>query len=505
MGTIFIYILKWALCLAMLYIPFALLLRKERFASFNRWLLVGIMALSLLLPMVIVAFPVEIELAGNAITATSFEESAAVQPENTQAHANVKEPKERNRLLTMENLTLVYLLGVLAATALSIADIARIRKRIRNGAVWTENRKGMKIYCHKNNIEPFSWFSNVVISQHDYDECGKEILLHEEGHIKHRHSWDMLMLGLVKSLQWFNPFIYLLANDMKEIHEFEADRYVLRNNGDATAYQILLLKKAVGDTRFNLANKFSQSNVRKRIMMMANDNTSHLAGIKAAALVPAAALFLYIFAEPEYIYRTKELEQSIQEISVPELSKPLQTAAPLADIPVAMADIPLSRYESTGSKLLAERVEPADIQPIAARRRTETVKAYAGKRYYEYIDISGTPIERLFREEAISRCTVRMEFIADLYGTARNISGKGCSISFTKYDTSNVDAIIDNASAAATEAVIAHIGTIEWPLSSVDGEERSTLYDAHFILHRGETVASKENEQYIMAGSTPIK
>ena len=55
MTTILIYILKWALGLAMLYIPFALLLRKETFATFNRWLLIGIIAASAILPAKIVA------------------------------------------------------------------------------------------------------------------------------------------------------------------------------------------------------------------------------------------------------------------------------------------------------------------------------------------------------------------------------------------------------------------------------------------------------------------
>ena len=73
MATILIYILKWALCLALLYIPFALLLRRETFATFNRWLLIGIIAMSAILPTITVTYPVEVEIvkfidaAGNTV------------------------------------------------------------------------------------------------------------------------------------------------------------------------------------------------------------------------------------------------------------------------------------------------------------------------------------------------------------------------------------------------------------------------------------------------------
>ena len=73
MATLFIYIIKWALCLALLYIPFALLLRKETFATLNRWLLIGIIVVSAILPTIVMTYQVEVEIikliddAGNTI------------------------------------------------------------------------------------------------------------------------------------------------------------------------------------------------------------------------------------------------------------------------------------------------------------------------------------------------------------------------------------------------------------------------------------------------------
>ena len=63
MTTLLIHILKWALCLAVLYIPFTLLLRKETFASLNRRMLLGIVAVSAMLPLFTVRFTIEKDIA----------------------------------------------------------------------------------------------------------------------------------------------------------------------------------------------------------------------------------------------------------------------------------------------------------------------------------------------------------------------------------------------------------------------------------------------------------
>lgn len=50
MGTLFVYIIKSALCLTLLYLPYTLLLRKEKLHSLNRTVLLGILVVSFLLP-----------------------------------------------------------------------------------------------------------------------------------------------------------------------------------------------------------------------------------------------------------------------------------------------------------------------------------------------------------------------------------------------------------------------------------------------------------------------
>ena len=52
MGYFLVYIFKSAVCLAMFYLFYRLLLSKETFHRFNRMALIGIMLLSCLLPLI---------------------------------------------------------------------------------------------------------------------------------------------------------------------------------------------------------------------------------------------------------------------------------------------------------------------------------------------------------------------------------------------------------------------------------------------------------------------
>ena len=83
----------------------------------------------------------------------------------------------------------------------------------------------------------------IVISQADLKENGHDILLHEQAHIRNHHSWDLLLVEVCSWLQWFNPAIWLLKQELQNIHEYEADEEVLRQGIDARQYQMLLIKK----------------------------------------------------------------------------------------------------------------------------------------------------------------------------------------------------------------------------------------------------------------------
>ena len=172
--------------------------------------------------------------------------------------------------------------------------------------LWHNDEQGVRIYCHSGDVAPFSWMRNIVINEKDYDEAGREIVLHEMGHIQGRHSWDVVLLTLVQMLQWWNPLCYVLGISLRDVHEYEADNFVLEQGVSAQGYQLLLIRKAVGSGGYPFANSFNHSLTKKRITMMKKSKSNPWMKSKALYVIPVAALALSAFATPKFVAPIEE-------------------------------------------------------------------------------------------------------------------------------------------------------------------------------------------------------
>ena len=496
MTSILTYILKWSLSLAVLYLPFALLLRKETFATLNRRLLLCIIIASALLPYITVSYPVEIELPAEVSVTAVVHETPATGSTQSETGKSIgsaiaaSHDTGAKKIITPRNIFILYSVGVIVSALLFTTSLIRAMRRVRRGAIWVDRQKRMTIYCHAGSTAPFSLFRNVVISQSDYDECGKEILLHEEGHIMRGHSYDMLLISIVKALQWFNPFIYLLANDIKEIHEYEADRYVLQHNGNTQAYQMLILKKAVGNSLIPLANSFSQSHVRKRIKMMTRKKSNSGKRCKWLYLLPVTVAYIGAFAQPEYIYITVP---KAAEAGTTQQQQPIESedtaVQPTICLPVAgKATI---AYEKTPPRRLPKEI--AKIEPPVI----EDEQLFTDN-YCEYIDLENSPVAEALRASGIRKCDIKVNFTTGKDGKPGNMSIASCNVTAPG---STTPADIEQIKATATAAAIGHIAGKQWYA------ERKTRYNAHIIYHYGPSmeIAGNNSSLPLMAGATAIR
>jgi hypothetical protein len=136
-----------------------------------------------------------------------------------------------------------------------------------------------------------------LISQQDYETNSEAILAHEFSHIKQGHFYDLILLELVKIIYWFNPLVYQMDSDLKEIHEFQADEHTLNSGIDATKYQLLIIQKCVGHRQFALANSFNHCQIKNRITMMNKSKTNKAWCWKVATFLPLLALLLMAFGK----------------------------------------------------------------------------------------------------------------------------------------------------------------------------------------------------------------
>lgn len=315
MGTFLVYILKSAVCLAMFYLFYRLLLSKETFHRFNRIALLGVMLLSCLLPLVKVT--VEQVSPVNA-QVMSMEDLLLMYQWNSEA---VVEEGSRP-FHWQEGLVLVYFVGLFFVIVRHLWSLGRMLYLIRHSRCERLDN-GIRLVVHRRKLAPFSWMRYIVISETDLKESGHHILVHEMAHIHYRHSWDLLLAEACAWLQWFNPAIWLLKQELQNIHEYEADEEVLRQGINAKEYQMLLIKKAVGARLYSIANSFNHSSLKKRITMMIRKKSNPWARAKYLYVLPLAAVTVAAFARPEI---SKPLDE-ISSVKVNDLSAVLETYA----------------------------------------------------------------------------------------------------------------------------------------------------------------------------------
>lgn len=307
MSVVFLYSIKSAIVLTMLYLPYMLMLRRESFFRFNRMVLLCILLLSLVLPLCNVPWM--------SLDRQPVVQAAQLQmlelgiPVHVLPEVQVLAEKQEEGFFTFSLFhlfTFIYIIGMVVLLSMRLWQIARLQFGLKRGVLWHSDEQGVRIYCHSGDVAPFSWMRNIVINEKDYAEAGREIVLHEIGHIQGRHSWDVVLLTLVQMLQWWNPLCYVLGISLRDVHEYEADNFVLQQGVSARGYQLLLIRKAVGSGSYAFANSFNHSLTKKRITMMKRIKSNPWMKSKALYVIPVAALALSAFATPKFVAPIEE-------------------------------------------------------------------------------------------------------------------------------------------------------------------------------------------------------
>ena len=308
MSVVFLYSIKSAIVLTMLYLPYMLMLRRESFFRFNRMVLLCILLLSLVLPLCNVPWmSLDRQPVVQAAQLQMLELGIPVHvlPE-VQVIASPLRGGREGSFSLFHLFTFIYIIGMVALLSMRLWQIARLQFGLKRGVLWHNDEQGVRIYCHSGDVAPFSWMKNIVINEKDYNEAGREIVLHEMGHIQGRHSWDVVLLTLVQMLQWWNPLCYVLGISLRDVHEYEADNFVLQQGVSARGYQLLLIRKAVGSGSYAFANSFNHSLTKKRITMMKRIKSNPWMKSKALYVIPVAALALSAFATPKFVAPIEE-------------------------------------------------------------------------------------------------------------------------------------------------------------------------------------------------------
>ena len=290
------YLLEVLFCSGLLLAFYRLLLvRKVSFAACRRYL-VAAMLLSAAIPALdIPLYPARTEADPLPLVA-----SQAVPPAEEPFVAEAGQPAavvrttapatDWGRVARIAAAALYLLTAAvsLAILAVRILGIRRLRRRSRITdcgayAVAENPRVGT----------PFSFLRTVFLGE-GYEGRRREIVVcHEASHVRHRHSAERIALELVRSLFWFNPFVWIAGRWLSEVQEWEADRDVLDAGYGLTEYRTIIFRQLFGYNP-DIACGLNHSLTKKRFAMMTQFRKRRFAVLRLGAAIPVVAAMMML-------------------------------------------------------------------------------------------------------------------------------------------------------------------------------------------------------------------
>lgn len=260
-------------------------------------------------------------------------------------------------------LVYAYIIGAVVVFIILLVKLYNLFKLIRNARLM-DNDEYKLVYLPETNVA-FSFFNYLFIGIHASGSA--TIIRHELVHIRQKHSADIIFMELVKIVSWFNPFVYLLQNSLKTVHEYIADEQTAAYEMDTIAYSSFLVSNAYGARGSSLTHSFFNYNLlKKRIIMLNQQRSGNLARLKYLVALPiCAALLCASTLGFSKTYALVDLDpvNGISTITTPAKSvhkKHIDRNIAADDEPVLLSGTDNGDIALSGDKFETETPAPAD-------------------------------------------------------------------------------------------------------------------------------------------------
>ena len=302
-----IYDVKVAVLIAVFYMFYRLMLAHETFHRVNRLVLLTTAVASFVLPLCVFTM--------HKTVMVDYDYSQLGELTVNEPVVSVVPTDNQPSVILTTVLPVLFIIGMLATLVHTLISLIRIQLLIHRSEKHPQEDGTVICVTGNTALSPFSWMHYIVMNRSDYEAHDAAILAHERGHIRLRHSWDLLFVDLLTALQWFNPAMWMLRADLRAIHEYEADGEVLSLGINARQYQYLLISKAAGIGGYSLANGISHSTLKNRINMMLHKKSNRTSLLKLFALVPIVGITLALNARTvnDYVYDGPQKQNPVKK------------------------------------------------------------------------------------------------------------------------------------------------------------------------------------------------
>jgi TonB family protein len=283
MTDLITYLLKVALGLSLISIPYFLFLRNDPLLIVKRVYLVGGTLLAWVFPLIALSKPE---------FTSSLEPVFFIDPD-VSIQGSALPIQSQNPGIHLDGWIfagLLYLTGTLLLFLRNLSSYIRIRSKNKNRLPGNNN-------VHITNEDRvYTIFPKIFLPQKYAEDSSAldSILIHERAHISQLHFIDLLLSELTLLLTWFNPFSWLISRMIKENHEHLADRVVLQQGVNPAHYKALLLNHAMGGEVFRLGHQLNHSLTKKRFKMMKKIKAPKKGFLKYIIIVPVILGFTLI-------------------------------------------------------------------------------------------------------------------------------------------------------------------------------------------------------------------
>ena len=230
--------------------------------------------------------PSDIEV--SAINVLKEQEISTADIDNT---ASIK--KFRYVVLSILSLSVLFALIKLILLSIQIKNILSIRK-------WStkETHNGTIIYRSGLIDGPFSFLRDIYVARSIEGDKLNMIIEHEKSHVSNYHYIDKFIIEILSVCMWFNPAIWIIRNEIGEVHEFQADNNVVKAGVDIKSYKLYLFEEIATSSPI-IANGFNHSMIKKRLITLGLNNNFSFTFIRVPLAFSAMLItFIYLSCVP---------------------------------------------------------------------------------------------------------------------------------------------------------------------------------------------------------------
>ncbi len=372
MGALISYTFESGLILLACYLVYKWLLSGRNEPAFSRYVILGSYLLAALLPAVWHYVP--------ASAATHVGGIEIESPVITAMTGDVANGASGGWLL--KGVCLGYAAGVVALIVLTVISWRRITRLMNRGAQYDMDFCRLSV-VDDEDVAPMSRLNRIIVNKSDYQsDIADYILCHEMAHIRHRHGLDLMIARVFEILIWYNPAAWLMASELRAVHEYQADAEVIASGADPRSYQIMLVKKVAGMSFQSIANNLNHSKLKKRITMMQKTKSGKGSRVLALAMAPALLVALSVTRIPAVAGTLSAMSRTMTEL--PSDSKVSEKAPenvnleqknsgqPAAGSAVVEAPDVFPQYPG-GESALLEDISAAIVYPKSAPKDDSTL------------------------------------------------------------------------------------------------------------------------------------